>query len=254
MADIDDTGDVFPSVYQLATTDPGIGGPPNDTTGDGTLNRPLRHLAQRTRWLKTRVDALIAAGTQMASTAVAGLVQLSDSVTSNATDRAATANAVRVAHENANGRVPAGRVVAGGGLVTGGGSLNTDRTLTVAAASAADGIEGTRADVAMTPASTKATLDSRLAGVAVLGVGQTWVNVSGSRAGGVNYQNTTGKPIMVAITGSGSGHLEMSSNGTSWIIVGYPSGSDTETGYVIVPPNHFYRITGVFSGIWAELR
>jgi hypothetical protein len=37
-----------------------------------------------------------------------------------------------------------------------------------------------------------------LAAMSSLGYGQTWQNVSGSRAGGTTYYNTTGKPIVVA--------------------------------------------------------
>lgn len=167
MANIDDSGDVFPDVYQLATTDPGVGGPPNDATNDGTLNRPIRHLAQRTAWLKSRVDTLLAAVGTLASTAVAGIVQLSDSVTSTATNLAATANAVKKANDNANSRVPQTRTVTGGGLATGGGSLDSNRTITVTAASNVDAIAGTRADVAMTPAATKDALDNRFGSLAL---------------------------------------------------------------------------------------
>ncbi len=53
------------------------------------------------------------------------------------------------------GAVPSTRTVAGAGLVTGGGDLSANRTLTVGAASAADVNTGTSAAVAMTPASYK---------------------------------------------------------------------------------------------------
>lgn len=45
------------------------------------------------------------------------------------------------------------RTITGGGLVTGGGSLSANRTLTVAAASVAQTLAGTSNDVALTPAS-----------------------------------------------------------------------------------------------------
>jgi len=44
------------AVYELATTDPVMGGP------GGVDNRPHQNLANRTAWLKQQVDALIAAG------------------------------------------------------------------------------------------------------------------------------------------------------------------------------------------------
>jgi len=48
-------------VYQLEEEDPVLGGEPNEATGAGMDNIPHWHLAKRTRWLKERVDALVAA-------------------------------------------------------------------------------------------------------------------------------------------------------------------------------------------------
>jgi len=46
-----------------------------------------------------------------------------------------------------------------------------------------------------------------------LGVGQSWVNVMGSRVAGTTYTNSTGKPIFIAVTvvagGSGNSTLEL---------------------------------------------
>lgn len=168
MADLNDATETWQDgVYQLEPTDPVLGGAPNEATGDGMDNIPHLHLARRTRWLKARVDELLANMATAATTAVAGIVQLVDSVTSTATDRAATGNAVRMANENANSRVPQSRVVATTGLATGGGPLTANRTIAVPAASPADGIAGTRTDVAMTPASTKAAIDQAVGAVAV---------------------------------------------------------------------------------------
>jgi hypothetical protein len=51
------------------------------------------------------------------------------------------------------GAVPTTRKVLGGGLATGGGTLDVDETITVTAASAADALTGTAADRALTPKS-----------------------------------------------------------------------------------------------------
>lgn len=59
MPKISETPTFHDGVYQIATTDPVKGGDPafddddpaNDAT-DGQLNAPLKHLADRTRWLK----------------------------------------------------------------------------------------------------------------------------------------------------------------------------------------------------------
>jgi hypothetical protein len=54
------------------------------------------------------------------------------------------------------------------------------------------------------------TANGRVEGI---GVGQTWQNVTASRALGTTYTNTTGKPIMVAIT------LVQTSQGTSKLVI-----------------------------------
>lgn len=93
-----------------------------------------------------------------------------------------------------------------------------------------------------------------------LGVGQTWQNVSGSRAFGTNYQNTTGKPILVAIRANMSvaGSLEVSPDGVAgWVTVGaIPTNSPYPNAYAIIPPGHYYRATGTVTNIiiWSELR
>ncbi len=55
-----------------------------------------------------------------------------------------------------------GRSVLGGGLVSGGGTLDADRTLTVTPASQADAEDGSRHDRAMTPLSTRQAIDDLL--------------------------------------------------------------------------------------------
>ena len=62
-----------------------------------------------------------------------------------------------------SGAVSTSRAISGGGLVTGGGNLSADRTLTVTAASNTEAITGTETAKAMTPAGNKAALDARLA-------------------------------------------------------------------------------------------
>ena len=55
-----------------------------------------------------------------------------------------------------------------------------------------------------------------------IGVGQTWQDVGGSRSAGTSYQNTTGKPIMVAIRGNTNSthYLQVSTDNATWISVG----------------------------------
>lgn len=90
-----------------------------------------------------------------------------------------------------------------------------------------------------------------------LGMGQTWVDVSGSRSFGTVYQNTSGRTIVVAIgaTGNAVVGLEVSPNGTSgWVNIAYRDGFATETFNGVVPPGHFYRANGSTKKMWAELR
>lgn len=96
-----------------------------------------------------------------------------------------------------------------------------------------------------------------------IGVGQTWVNVAGSRSATTVYQNTTGRPIQVAIRGRSSvsnpRDVEVSANGSTWLTIGMFSSSGT-TGImaatdVIIPPLHYYRVNGAGTiHSWLELR
>lgn len=89
-----------------------------------------------------------------------------------------------------------------------------------------------------------------------IGDGQTWQNVTGSRTIGTSYQNTTGKPIEVAIrfgTG-GNAPFEVSSNNSTWVEIGRGLASSTQQSYAIIPNNYYYRVTGFAVSSWSELR
>jgi hypothetical protein len=97
-----------------------------------------------------------------------------------------------------------------------------------------------------------------------IGIGQTWQNMTSSRASGTSYTNSTGKPIMVNV------YNDQPDNGFSiratcgGIVVGNASGAaggdSTRAGMVsfIVPDGTSYSVTysvGIYSSIvWAELR
>ena len=109
-----------------------------------------------------------------------------------------------------------------------------------------------------TSESIKAYVDS-----ITIGVNQTWQAFSASqRNGGVSYQNTTGKPIMVALRGTSDSNpsAQVSQDGTNWIAIG--TFVDTQLGYAsashisfIVPNEMYYRITANISNrTWVELR
>lgn len=88
-----------------------------------------------------------------------------------------------------------------------------------------------------------------------IGVGQTWQDVSGSRANNTTYQNNTGGPIQVALQvqkSSGAPKFGVSSNGSTWIDV--LTGNLGETA-PIIPDGWYYRLdTGANIQIWLELR
>lgn len=428
MANLNDGTDVFPDVYQIETTDPVLGGTPNPGTGDGLTNIPHLQLAQRTRWLRTRVDQLLAA-VVAASTTVAGIVRLNNSTGSTSTTEAATANAVRIANENANGRLsraanladldapqvaranlglgtmaqadagtadaqhrtnaqndgrflrrdlnlgdlaspPAARANLGLGSMavtaagTGAAQFRTneqndgrfarlDQNLVdlpdkAAGRTALDvaqrqsGLSDTTAGRGLVVGAfglggfaprassdlnaeqvsgwvevTEATLnrpsgltaglvrvDARTAGRAaqtcyavnnnvavriwvrffgvvggtgspvwtaweevlhtgnlgalVLGVAQSWQSVTGSRVWGTAYQNTTGRPIQIAIVYTGNQAVQVSPDNATWVSVLSPVGGAIDGASVVIPPGHWYRIAPGGSAptitSWAELR
>lgn len=67
-------------------------------------------------------------------------------------------------HPSDTSRVPTTRSVTGGGLVSGGGALSADRTLTVTKSTNAQALAGTDDTTAMTPIRTKEAIDAGLAG------------------------------------------------------------------------------------------
>ena len=92
----------------------------------------------------------------------------------------------------------------------------------------------------------------------MLGAGQTWQNMSGSRSPGVVYTNTTGRPIMVNITFNPTGSTASVSVagvqvGATTTVSGY---SNYQTISFIVPNGNSYQSSNIAGSInyWAELR
>lgn len=103
-----------------------------------------------------------------------------------------------------------------------------------------------------THAATKKYVDDN-----AVGVGQTWQDVTSSRAAGTTYQNTTGKPIMIAIfdSKSSSRRVQASTDGSTWVDIGNINGDNYTSSYNIIPDGHYYRVSGTTTiGKWAELR
>ncbi len=83
------------------------------------------------------------------------------------------------------------------------------------------------------------------------GVGQTWQDVSASRATNTTYTNNTGKPIMVNIYWAGTnGSITATVNGVSFQIAS--NGGFAMAGNVIVPTGATYSMNNFST--WHELR
>lgn len=93
-----------------------------------------------------------------------------------------------------------------------------------------------------------------------VGDGQTWQDVSGSRALNVSYRNLTGRPIQVSVSylpGAGTGaNFETSVDDMTWLSLGVIGNSQTAaTSTWVIPSGNYYRISGPLAGLkWAELR
>lgn len=101
--------------------------------------------------------------------------------------------------------------------------------------------------------STKAYVDAS-AGKAI-GVGQTWIDRTGSRSSGTAYRNTSGRPISVIIThtSAGSGNVSVSNTGLGYTDIAQAVIS--ATGMIVsfvVPDGVYYKTTGNISR-WVEL-
>ncbi len=118
-----------------------------------------------------------------------------------------------------------------------------------------DDMVGDSATKAPSQQSVKAYVDAK--GTA-LGTGQTWQDVSGSRADSTNYQNTTGQAISVYIRANGANiPIQVSTDAATWVEVGLAEnfGAGVPSSF-IVPNGHYYRISASVTSIieWAELR
>ena len=103
---------------------------------------------------------------------------------------------------------------------------------------------------------------SSLTGISSLGVGQTWTNVTASRAIATQYTNTTGKPILVVISCTGNGANGLFGAMVDGSTIMY-SPSTASSGYwtsvsFVVPNGSTYNTNqqgaNVTLGIWWELR
>jgi len=163
------------------------------------------------------------------------------------------------------GTVASRTITAGAGIgVTNGDGVSGNPTIVVSNITTTEIAAATLVTVADTIASNNNDTTIPTSGAAkaytdsmAIGVGQVWYdNSTLGRVLNTNYQNTTGRPIMVSIRAESAGVHQVSSNAVTWIDVGSSPGSSEQHNSFIVPNNHYYRIQGGAGSIsnWAELR
>jgi phage-related tail fiber protein len=118
---------------------------------------------------------------------------------------------------------------------------------------------GTQSEVSAGELNNVAVTPATLKPLSSIGVGQTWQNVAASRSAGVTYTNSTGRPIFVSVTVTGTGGV----NSVVFLVDGVTvaSANDTanNTDYpitIVVPAGSTYRVNPAGAGIqtWMELR
>lgn len=148
------------------------------------------------------------------------------------------------------------------------GNADTATTANTALSVAASNITGA---VAIANGGSGATTATGAAqNLLVPGFSQTWQSTIGSRVINTNYQNTTGRPISVAVTLTNV--TAGANNPTFWVSTGTPATGgtvvaqfqngttgniDATLGPVLVPPNHYYQVQAAIGTLvvyWAELR
>lgn len=90
----------------------------------------------------------------------------------------------------------------------------------------------------------------------LIGYDQTWKNVTTSRSAGVNYTNTTPRPINILLSSLNYNGAPAMNVYVNNVLIGSTSGSDGfnqgKSISLILPPQQFVKVDGGFQ-IWSEL-
>jgi hypothetical protein len=120
-------------------------------------------------------------------------------------------------------------------------------------------IESTQATAgtwATAPSTIQGQGGQALAAMSSLGYGQTWQNLTGSRAVNTTYYNTTGRSISASIStvSSSSQYINLTVNGI--VVQGSVAQAAASIASVnsIIPPGASYSLSAASIGVWAELR
>lgn len=94
-----------------------------------------------------------------------------------------------------------------------------------------------------------------VSGLQALGVGQTWQNVKASRASGVTYTNTTGRPIYVVITATNAtSSLLITIDGAARYAATDGTANISLNISAVIPNGSTYSINSASISYWSELR
>jgi hypothetical protein len=104
--------------------------------------------------------------------------------------------------------------------------------------------------------------NSSVSSVGSVGDTQTWQNVTVSRTANTVYQNTTGKPILVQITGqqfNNTVQVFCDAAASPTTLIGQLSDPSVAAGsrpwsFSFIVPNNFYYKCTLGAVVWAELR
>lgn len=111
---------------------------------------------------------------------------------------------------------------------------------------------------ATAPSTIQGAGGNALTAMSSLGYGQTWQNVTGSRAVATTYYNTTGKPISALVTLTNSaGYIPTFAVAGTTILSATMAGITKNTYGFVIPPGASYTLTVSGTGSidsWLELR
>ena len=118
-----------------------------------------------------------------------------------------------------------------------------------------DSTQATAGTWATAPSTIQGCGGQALSAMSSIGYGQTWQNVTGSRAFSTTYYNTTGRPILINITVTTTGSVNTATVNGVTATQTYPSVNNWGTLTFIVPVGGSYSVvSGSSLQLWSELR
>lgn len=211
---------------------------------------------------KGRTTSANTATIPTSSTTTSGLVQLNDTTSSTSNTLAATANSVKTTYDlattantTANAAIPSSQKAVANGVATldtnaliPTAQLPTATTTDVGVTQLNNTLTSTSATQALTAAQGKALNDK------MFGVGQTYQDVTASRALGTTYTNSTNKDIWVSVTVGLSAGATLAAYVNGYQVCnGFAQQSSSQAwAGLLVPPGGTYSVSGSSIVKWME--